>query len=279
MHSKIAAYLYEVRILPTGAAVLSAILGFLYAGGSPSVELLVYTFVVSSALYCGHAVDSIVDYHFRGERKYVYMGIFEDSGGLLSARELGAAAVVASVLFWAALASLAGISTTLFLISVAGWVIALIYSPLLDRNPFTVSLAYPVGVALALFGGYILGGGEGVPLVALPILLYLVGGKIVSDLIDYKDDSQRNKRTVVVVLGSNAGRTIGYMFSSTGLAVAFLLIMLGNLPEGSMLGIVSASILLLKSYTMRPPKSVLVLVAGGYLFLVSMTLHYLFILS
>lgn len=268
---KLFAYAYEIRPVPMVATLLAAYLGALFAGGDVAPDTLtLYLVAVASALYCGHAVDSIVDYHLRGETKFVYMGFFEDSGGLLSARELGLAASVACLVFTLALLDVTRPGTLLFWISVAGLAVAASYSALLDRNPVTVSLAYPIGTTLALLGGVVLAGGTDatrIAALAFPVLVYLVGGKIVSDLIDHDADRAIGKRTVVVVFGREKGKRIGYALCLAALLAALFSTAQGVLPPASAVGVALAGLCLAASYGMSAAKGVLVLVAGGYLFL------------
>ncbi|MBI4393415.1 MAG: UbiA family prenyltransferase [Euryarchaeota archaeon] len=273
--SKGLAYLYEIRPVPMLATLLAALLGALYAATPGSLDLTrlpVYLLAVAAALYCGHALDSLVDYHRRGETKFVYMGFFEDSGGLLSERELAAAAFVASAIWLIASLSLAPPGSALFAVSFAGFVIAALYSFALDRHPVTVSLAYPAGTALAMVGGFLLAGGTdafAILAIAVPIFVYLVGGKIVSDQIDFEADSAIAKRTVVVVLGRERAKWFGYSLCVAALIVALASAGLGYLPMISTAGIAGASILLFTSFRMEAAKGVLALVAGGYVFLIS----------
>ena len=269
--SKPLAFLYEIRPLPMLATLLSAVLGAIYGGlHAVNYPLLGYLAAVFAALYCGHLIDSLIDYHHRGEKKFVYMGIFEDSGGILSARALTIAATLASLTFVVMVMLITSFGTILFWVAFCGWVIAVTYSPLLDKNPFTVSIAYPLGTTLAMIGGYLLTGANNPNLLmalTLPIFLYLIGGKVVSDLIDYKDDIRIGKHTVVVVLSPNKGRLFGYFICSLGLTVAFFDWYVHLLPPFSVFGVCAASLLLITSYCWRSSRSVLVLVGGGYVFL------------
>ncbi len=257
--------------MPMLATLLSAMIGGLL-GGLREWEFvfLLYLVAVFAALYCGHIVDSLIDYHYRGETKYVYMGFFEDSGGLLSRKELVVAGLLASVVFFVALLSITSIGTALFWTAFSAWIIAISYSPLLDRNPLTVSSAYPLGTTLAMVGGYLLVGARHFTVLlalAISVMLYLLGGKVISDLIDYDDDKRTGKQTVVVALGPKRGRRLGYLISALGLIIASFGSYTRLLPSPSLLGVVAAAGILVKSYSMNNPRSILVLVCGGYLFL------------
>ncbi len=272
-HPRAVAFLYEVRPLPMVATWLAMLLGVLYAPGTVDAGLVVlYGIVVGSALYAGHAVDSYVDYHVRGEEKFVYMGIFEDSGGLLGPGDLLGAAAVATGVFAFVLWQVTDPGSILFIVSLLGWVVAASYSPVLDQHPVTVSLAYPTGTTLALVGGALLAGGAApgrLAALAVPVLLYLVGGKVVSDLIDHDLDVSMGKRTAVVVLGKARGRALGYGICVLGLVAALGAVGVGVLPWTALLGVAAAAGALVWSRGMPPHRATLTIVAGGYVFLAS----------
>jgi 1,4-dihydroxy-2-naphthoate octaprenyltransferase len=264
-------YVYEIRPLPMLAAMLSALLGAALAGDArafPPQGALVFL-----GLYAGHCMDSYVDYHVRHEPKFVYLGVFEDSGGLLGPRALLLGAGLSAALFLALLAALHA-SLAFTAAALLGLAIALCYAPFLDMRPWSVSAAYPTGVLLALLGGALLAA-PGAPAarvaaVGLVVWVYLVGGKVVSDLIDLDSDRAFGKRTVAVVLGPRGARRVGYALCAAGLGMALALAALGAAPRTSALGALLAAPVLAASFRLPPERGVLLVVGAGYLWLLSL---------
>jgi len=263
---------YEIRPLPMGAALLAALLGVRVAHGELALAFP-FLALVFLGLYAGHLLDSYVDYELRHEPKLVYLGIFEDSGGLLAGRELLAATAVSLVAFATLLASVAHAGLAFVLVALSGAAIAVAYAPLLDRNPVTVSLAYPVGVVAAFLGGALWATPSPDPrlaLFALVLATYLVGGKIVSDEIDLASDAAMGKRTAQVALGRARARRLGHALCVAGLAVATALALTGVASLVSLVGVAGAAALLAQSARMPVERGIVVLVAGGYVYLVTL---------
>lgn len=264
--------LYEIRPPPMLAALLVALLGALAAPGAVDLRAFApFGVLVFLGLYVAHLVDSLVDYHVRHEPKFVYMGVFEDSGGLLSARELATAAAVAGAAFAAVLVGLERLD--LGLLGLAGLLLALGHATALDKNPVTVSLGYPVGVLLGFAGGWLSQGaalGWSTLRIAAPIGVFLAGAKIVSDVIDHDADKAIRKLTVPVLMGKGRGRGLGYVLCSLGIALA-----LATAPAPRVIGgLVAAGALTAVSTRMAPERGTLVLVAGGYCYVVALLAAY-----
>lgn len=265
---------YEIRPLPMLAALLCAWIGVRLAGGGlgGAWPLLALVFL---GLYAGHLVDSFVDYEVRREPKFVYLGVFEDSGGLLPGRVLLGATALSAVAF-ALILSLARPAGPLFyVVALMGLAVAVSYSPLLDRNAVTVSLSYPGGVVLALLGGFLIPAPSltlQAGALALVIGVFLAGGKIVSDQIDYESDLAMGKVTVPVALGVGRGALTGYALCAAGLAAAAGVALAGVLPRITLAGVVVASVLLVASTRFPVRHGIVVLVAGGYAYLAAILL-------
>lgn len=112
--------------------------------------------LVGLTLFVAHLWDGYVDGHRRGEET-PRLGV----AGFRRAISLGSVGVVglAGVLGWLA-GPIVALSAVVLL------ALALFHEPYLDRNPVTVTVDYPVGIGVALLGGYAIQTRE----VALPIL-------------------------------------------------------------------------------------------------------------
>ena len=177
--------------------------GLAVAGAAlaPAVALsvaLVHAAAVATALYTAHVVDEYVDAHVRGEDPAV-----------LSAGACTYAAAGSTVAFFALLVVLwvagarAGAVATLPL-----WLLAILHAPALDRHPVTVTVDYPVGVALAFLAGYLAQTGGlsiGVLAVVVSLAVSLSGLKVAIDRLDRDFDATIGKRTLPVLLGDRQG--------------------------------------------------------------------------
>lgn len=187
-----------------------------------AVVAALHALAVGSALYTAHLVDEYVDAHVRREeppavnRRTVERAIVGASVGCLA---FAGALVVGGR--WAAAAS-----------AVVLWLLAVLHAPVLDRNTAAVTADYPVGIAVALGGGYLAqqsalpAGVVGIAAVFVPTL---AGVKVSVDRLDREFDRTIDKRTVPVVLGDRRSRWV-----SAGL---FLLAaaLVGLLVAGSLL--------------------------------------------
>ncbi|MCG1003245.1 MULTISPECIES: UbiA family prenyltransferase [Halobacterium] len=195
----------------------------LAAAGSalaPSVSLplaAAHAAAVATALYTAHVVDDYVDAHVRGEHAPV-----------LSATTAKVAAVASSIAFVALAALLwtagarAAVAATLPL-----WTLAVLHAPALDKHPVTVTVDYPVGVALAFAGGALAQTGRlapGVAAVAVVLAVSLSGLKVSIDRLDREFDRSVDKRTLPVLLGDRTSTRVaaGIHVSAAALVVGFV---------------------------------------------------------
>lgn len=170
--------------------------------------------LVGLTLFVAHLQDGYVDGHRRGEET-PRLGV----AGFRRAIRVSSVGVVglAGVLHW-----LAGPVATLSVAVLLA--LALLHAPYLDRNPVTVTVDYPVGIGVALLGGYAAQTGR----VALPMLGIaaafvglLSGIKIGIDRLDARFDQSIGKRTIPVAYGpSGAKRVAAAVFVGTALATA-----------------------------------------------------------
>ncbi|GAA0268657.1 UbiA family prenyltransferase [Halobacterium noricense] len=171
---------------------------------APTISLLLavaHAAAVGTALYTAHVVDEYVDAHVRGEHDPV-----------LSAAAATAAAVASTLAFavlatalWVAGAR-AAVAATLPL-----WALAVLHAPVLDKHPVTVTVDYPVGVALAFAGGYLAQTGHlapGIAAVAVVLVVSLSGLKISIDRLDQAFDRTIHKHTLPVLLGDRTSARV-----------------------------------------------------------------------
>ena len=182
-----------------------------------------HAFAVAAALYVAHLCDGYVDAHLRGEEEPI-----------LPARANRLATAVASAGF---LGSLAGLWVLVGPVAAAVtaplWLLAVLHAPHLDRHPVAVTVDYPVGIAIAFLGGYVVQGGAldgGVLAVASLFVGALSATKVSVDRLDLAFDRSIGKRTVPVLLGDeSAARVSSGLFALVAaLVVAF--VAAGTLP-------------------------------------------------
>ncbi|WP_353633879.1 UbiA family prenyltransferase [Halobacterium sp. NMX12-1] len=181
--------------------------GLALAGGAhaPTVSLplaAAHAAAVAAALYTAHVVDEYVDAHVRGEHDPVLSATAATAAAVASS--LGFAALAA--LLWAA-GTREAVAATLPL-----WALAVLHAPVLDTHPLSVTVDYPVGVALAFLGGYLVQTGRlapGVAAVAVLLVVSLSGLKVSIDRLDREFDHAIGKRTFPVLLGDRASTRVG----------------------------------------------------------------------
>lgn len=172
----------------------------------------VHALAVGIAVLVAHLRDAFVDGHLRGEEQPV-----------ASASTLQRGYVAGSVAFLAVVAALwvmAGPVATLLTGPLLA--LALLHAPVLDRHPLTVTVDYPVGIGLALLGGYAaqtgtLGGA--VLAVAVVLAALLAGIKVGVDQLDAEFDRRIGKQTLPVLLGPARARWVAVAIFA-GVAVA-----------------------------------------------------------
>ena len=213
------------------------------------------------AIYTAHVKDGFVDFHVRGE----------DDDHPLTERGCRLAIAGASAGFFACLAGLwyvAGVGAAL--ITLPGWLIGFHHAPQLDTNPLTATTGYPLGVAIAIVGGYYTQVGalavEPVAFAAV-FLLVLSGVKVIDDAQDYSYDRSISKRTVAVVLGPPRARRAAFGLMAAGMVAVAGLAVLGVFPRGALLA--ATAFVLVAATTRRagPELSTMLLIRGSYVFL------------
>ena len=213
------------------------------------------------AIYTAHVKDGYVDFHLRGE----------DDDHPLTGRGCRLAIAGASAGFFACLAGLwyvAGVGAAL--ITLPGWLIGYHHAPQLDTNPVTATTGYPLGVAVAIVGGFYTQAGR---LAVEPVafatvfLLVLSGVKVIDDAQDYDYDRSISKRTVAVVLGPPRARRAAFGLMAAGMLAVTGLAAVGVFPRGSLLA--AGAFVAVAATTRRagPELSTMLLIRGSYVFL------------
>jgi 1,4-dihydroxy-2-naphthoate octaprenyltransferase len=220
-------------------AVGMSLFGGFLAPAFAVVPAALHALAVGSALYVAHLVDEYVDAHVRGEE-----------APQVPERTLWRATVGASAL---CLGCLGGLWLTRHrLAAVLGLpllVLALLHAPYLDRHPLTVTVDYPVGIALAVVGGYAAQRAAlaaGVVGIAFVFVVLLSGVKVSIDRLDYDFDLRVGKRTVPVALGDRRAAWASAALPVGAAAVVVALAGVAILPDGAFLAV---PVLLLSAVT------------------------------
>lgn len=196
---------------------------------SPALAVL-HAATVGTALYVAHLVDEYVDAHVRGEDRPCVPK-------RTNRRAIVAASVLCLCLVWTL-----GVSGR-WVAAASGillWVLAVLHAPVLDRNTVAVTVDYPVGIALALTGGYLTQRAV-LPLGTLGtagvFVAVLAAVKVSIDRLDVDFDRTVDKRTVPVVVGERraAWASAGLFLGAAGLTVG--LVALSALPDFAFLSV------------------------------------------
>jgi 1,4-dihydroxy-2-naphthoate octaprenyltransferase len=221
----------------------------------------VHAVAIFSAVYTAHVKDGYVDFHVRGE----------DDDHPLTERGCRGALVGITLVFVACLALLwVLVGRGAALITAPTWFIGYHHAPQLDTNPVTATTGYPLGIALAITGGYYV---QTATLSVLPVafalvfLVLLSGVKVIDDAQDYEYDRSIEKRTVAVVLGRVRARQVAYGLMAVGLVSVLGLAAVGVFPPSTALAV--AAFVAVAAMTVRtgPELSTMLLIRGTYVFL------------
>lgn len=255
----LASQVHPVFMLP---ALAVATFGAVLAGSFRPHVLGLHVAAIFFALYSAHITDGYVDYHVRGE----------DDDHPLTALGCRLARIGSSLGFWTAAALLALLVDPWSLaLTVPCWLIAVLHAPQLDTNPVGATLGYPVGIALALLGGYYV---QTRALPATPVglaavfLAVLAGIKIIDDAQDYGYDRSIDKRTVAVVIGRQAARRLAYGLMGLGMVLVIVLVaLLPGIPPSAALSVLAFGVVAAIASRAKPERATMLLVRGSYVFL------------
>jgi len=254
----LASQVHPVFMLPPVAAA-----GF---GGLLSARYAVWPAALHAGavvvgLYTAHVKDGYVDFHVRDE----------DEDHPMTARGCRAVLAASTLAFWALVAALwVAVSPGAAALAAPGWLLGYFHAPQLDTGPLGATLGYPLGVALALLGGFYAQAGRLDPAVvafAAVLLVVVAGIKVVDDAQDYDYDRSVDKRTVAVVLGVPGARRVANALLASGVLAVAGLAAVGVFPRASALAGVAFGAVALLARPAAPRRATMLLVRGAYLFL------------
>jgi 1,4-dihydroxy-2-naphthoate octaprenyltransferase len=262
----LASQVHPVFMLPPLAASgFGAVLGWratdAVSSGFTVALALVHIAAIFSAVYTAHLKDGYVDFYVRGEDDD--HPITESGCRLALAGSTLAFFGLLVVLFWR-------VDVLAALLTLPTWVIAYGHAPQLDTSPLTATTGYPMGIALAIIGGYYVQAGAVAPIAvafALVFLVLLSGVKVIDDAQDYAYDRSIAKRTVAVAVGPRRARLFAY-----GLMIAGMLAVAGFaaaqlFPPSTVLASLAFALVALLTRRAGPELATMLLVRGSYVFL------------
>jgi lycopene cyclase domain-containing protein len=254
----LASQVHPVFMLPPLA---TSAFGAVLAGSLDTTLLVCHLLAVFFGLYTAHVKDGYVDFHRRGE----------DDDHPMTARGCRLALAGSTLGFAVVLTAIVALTDPVAALLVApGWLIGYLHAPQLDTNPVTATTGYPLGIALALLGGYYVQAGTLSPLVVAlsgVFLLTLAGVKVVDDSKDYAYDRSIEKRTVAVVLGPARARSFAYLLMGVGMFAVLAMAVEGVLPPSAPLASVAFGLVAAVAYRAPPRLATMLLVRGAYVFL------------
>lgn len=262
--------LIEIRPLPTVAAITAGLIGFLLAKPVtlPVTQILLFSFAIFLIMLTVHIHDTYVDYYVRGEDKVYDFGLLDSSNNLISIKQMKIILTLTSTSYFLIIALLALTGGVVFItLATLGWIIGLLYTPFLDRNPILSSFSYPFGVLLALLGAsYLVHQTPTFPILlyAFALMLSIGGAKMVEDLIDMEHDPDFGKATMATRMGFNAAKKVGYAIVFSGLGLLGLASLAQLLPPFVIFGTLIGGAVAVFSYRLPPIRGVYLLVAGLY---------------
>ncbi|WP_435345319.1 UbiA family prenyltransferase [Haloarchaeobius sp. HRN-SO-5] len=213
------------------------------------------------AVYTAHVKDGYVDFYVRDE----------DDDHPLSELGCRLALGLSSAGFLACLVALwRTVGPVAAAVTLPTWLIAYHHAPQLDTNPLTATTGYPLGIAIAIVGGYYVQAGSfaAVPLAFAVVFLVLLSGiKVVDDAQDYEYDRSIEKETVAVVLGRERARTVAFGLMAVGLLAVLGFVAGGVFPLSAALAVLVFLPVAAVARRGTDELATMLLVRGSYLFL------------
>lgn len=255
------AYLSQVHPVFMLPPLAASVFGALLAQQVDPALAAIHTLAIFAAVYTAHVKDGYVDFHQRGEDDDHPLTEPGCRLGLVASTSVFA---VCCGLLWLFVGPVAVALTA------PTWVIAYHHAPQLDTNPVTATTGYPLGIALAIVGGFYVQTATLTPVVvafALVFLTLLSGVKVIDDSQDYDYDRSIRKRTVAVALGPERATLVAY-----GLMVTALLAVVGFavarvFPPTAVLASLAFGVVALFARQSGPEIATMLLVRGSYVFL------------
>ncbi|WP_363464260.1 lycopene cyclase domain-containing protein [Halogeometricum borinquense] len=259
----LASQVHPVFMLPPLA---SSLFGAALAGDISFGPAFVHVLAIFFAVYTAHVKDGLVDFYVRGE----------DDDHPMTKRGCVLGLVGAAVGFLCCLGYLwTAVGIGAAVVTLPTWVIGFLHAPQLDMNPVTATVGYPVGIALAIAGGYYVQTGALSPeplAFASVFLVLLTGVKIIDDAKDYDYDASIDKRTVAVVLGPRRARRFAHSLFWAGLIAVLLLTVDGLFPPFAVVAALAFGLVALVTRRAGPKLATMLLVRGTYVFLALLVL-------
>jgi lycopene cyclase domain-containing protein len=254
----LASQVHPVFMLPpVAASVFGAVLAERFAPG----PLALHAAATFLAVYTAHVKDGYVDFHRRGE----------DDDHPMTAVGCRQALLGSTVGFAIATLGLAlAVNVAAAALAVPMWLLGFFHAPQFDTNPVTATIGYPLGVAVAIVGGfYAQAGGLAAESLAFGavFLATLAGVKVIDDSTDYEYDRSIGKRTVAVALGRVRARRLAYGLLYAGLTLVVVFAVDGVFPAASPVAAVAFGAVALISTRADAELATMLLVRGAYVFL------------
>jgi 4-hydroxybenzoate polyprenyltransferase len=255
----LASQVHPIFMLPPLA---TSLFGAVLAGGVDLAVAGLHALAMFFAVYTAHVKDGYVDFHVRGEDDDHPLTVGGCRGALVAA---GAGFLACTVGLWLLVSPVAA------LVTAPTWVIGYTHAPQLDLNTVGATMGYPVGITLALLGGYYAQATAFSPQVlglAGVFLLLLTGIKIIDDETDYDYDRSIEKRTVAVVLGPQRARRLALaLLCAAMVAVVGLALAVPGIPPTAAGAAVVFGVVLAIAYRADAKLATMLLIRGSYLFL------------
>ncbi|MFC4449900.1 UbiA family prenyltransferase [Halorussus aquaticus] len=254
----LASQVHPVFMLPP---VACSLFGGVLAGAFAPLAGALHTTAIFAAVYTAHIKDGYVDFYLRDE----------DDDHPLSERGCKAALAGSTALFAACMAGLwLRVGLGAVLLTLPTWLVAYHHAPQLDTNPVTATTGYPLGIALAILGGYFVQAGTLAPIAvafAAVFLVLLSGVKVIDDAQDFDYDKSIQKRTVAVTVGPRRARTAAYALMATALVLVVALTALSVFPPSSVAAVAGFGAVAGVARRADAELATMLLVRGSYVFL------------
>ncbi|WP_266077251.1 UbiA family prenyltransferase [Haladaptatus caseinilyticus] len=250
--------IHPVFMLPPIAA---SWFGSMLAGEFLLVTGALHMAAIFAGVYTAHVKDGYIDFHIRGE----------DDDHPLTQWGCKLLLAGASAVFFACLVGLwvfVGIGAAL--ITLPGWVIGYLHAPQLDMHPISATSGYPLGIAIAILGGYYTQTETLTPIAlafAGVFLVLLSGVKVIDDAQDYEYDRSISKRTVAVVLGKERARTTAFALMAFSLLCVLGFAVAQVFPPSTILAVLVFAVIATVAYRAGPELATMLLIRGSYVFL------------
>ncbi|EMA52168.1 UbiA family prenyltransferase [Halococcus thailandensis] len=213
------------------------------------------------AVYTAHVKDGYVDFYLRSED--------DDHPLTMAGCRLGLALSTTGFALCTGWLWLA-VGTGAAIVTLPTWFIAYLHAPQLDTSPIGATLGYPLGIALAIVGGYYVQ----TTMISAPLLAFaavflvlLSGIKVIDDAKDYDYDRSISKRTVAVVLGRERARRSAHALIALALVGVLAGAILGLFPPSTALAAIAFAVVALATRRFEPQRATELLMRGSYLFL------------